>query len=52
MNCDECLHKKTMFNEHGRHAVCCLPLDKARECKNGDKKHYISTKEEPYERKS
>ena len=46
MNCDNCLLRKVMFNEHGRHAVCSLSLDKARECKNGEKKHYISIKKE------
>ena len=52
MNCDKCLLRKTMFNEHGRHAVCSLSLDKARECKNGVKSHYVSiVKEESNEQK-
>ena len=52
MNCDKCVLRKVMFNEHGRHAVCSLPLDKARECKNGVKSHYVSiVKEENDEQK-
>lgn len=42
MDCENCLLRKIMFNEHGRHAVCSLPLNKARECKKGEKKHYVS----------
>ena len=52
MNCEKCLLRKVMFNEHGRHAVCSLPLDEARECKLGVKSHYVSiVKEENNEQK-
>ena len=52
MNCGNCLLRKVMFNEHGRHAVCSLPLEKARDCKNGVKSRYVSIKkEESHEQK-
>ncbi len=53
MNCEHCLLRQVMYNGHGRYAVCSLSLEKARECKNGTKSHYVSiVKEEKHEQKS